>query len=381
MSEKNIHEYLKTIIKFYTYMDKTKVLIVNDSKLKRALLGDIIKSIPFTEVIDECPNGVIALMRISIKKPDVILLDLEMPQMDGITFLRKLMPQTPIPVIIVSSYAHNGSHLVLDAIEAGAVDYLEFPTDITNNFDKYKKQIASKIKTAINLDKKLLTSRKIPSLQDTQSAVHDSVIVIGASTGGPELVNRVISQLPSDVSAGVLVIQHMLPASVASFVEYLKRNSKLEVRIAKEGDVVKRGVVLVAPGDHHMKVTPEKTITLTKEEKIFGVRPAISPTMISASEAYGARSVGVILTGMGHDGGFGCLAIKKRGGITIVQDESSSVVFGMGKEARDLNAVDIFVPPDLIVSQIISSLQKIGNLAEKKSSRSWWFKKPELITN
>ena len=355
-------------------------MIVNDSKLKRALLADLVKSISFTEIVDECPNGMMALMRISIKKPDVILLDLEMPQMDGITFLRKLMPKTPIPVIIVSSYAYNGSHLVLDAIEAGAVDYLEFPIDIPNNREKYRKQIATKIKTAINLDKKLLTSRKIQSLQDKQSAARDSIIVIGASTGGPELVNKIISQLPPDVSAGVLVIQHMLSSSVASFVEYLKSNSKLEVRIAKEGDVIKRGVVLVAPGDYHMKVTPEKSITLTKDEKIFGVRPAISPTMISASEAYGARSVGVILTGMGHDGGFGCLAIKKRGGITIVQDESSSVVFGMGKEARDLNAVDIFVPPDLIVSQIVSSLQKIESLTEKKSSRSWWFKQPGLVT-
>ncbi|QLH06863.1 chemotaxis-specific protein-glutamate methyltransferase CheB [Nitrosopumilus ureiphilus] len=340
-----------------------KVCIVNDSNLVRKYLSDLI-SLDGIEVIYTAIDGEDALSKISAKKPDVILLDLEMPKMDGLTFIEEMVKSgTLFPTIIVSSFSQDDSKLVLDALENGAVDFVSIQEG-SQNEKKLQNTLITKIKIAHKSDPFQLIQQNIGSLKPKRKIIprtdtSERLVVIGTSTGGPGTVQKVLNDLSTEIQAGILLVQHMPKGFTKQFAYRLSKNTGFIVREAEEGDIIKDGEVLVAPGDFHMVVQPNRKIHLDSSEKRFGVRPSVNMTMISASEVYGANLVGVILTGMGHDGGFGMKSIKKRGGHTIVQNKETSVIFGMPKAVIDLDAADHVLSLDEIPGKIFEEVQNL----------------------
>ena len=343
-------------------MDKIKVMVVNDSGYMTELLSDLIISNPMLEVSDRARDGVEALRKITKCRPDVVLLDLEMPNMDGLTFLEKIMTTDPLPVIVVSSYSQRGAQVVFDSLEYGAVDFLPIPQDEPDKLRHLKSRLLSKIRLAARINPKPLTQpslQKRPSVkvQSGTGGISSKTIIIGASTGGPRVLSHILSELPSDLLAGLLVVQHMPSSFTPHYADHLNKVCKIVVKEAREGDKIKDGTALLAPGDFHMLVKPSFNVRLSHGPKRLGVRPSVNMTMVTASEVYGSNTIGVLLSGIGHDGAFGMKMIKRRGGTTIAQDEDSSVVFGMAKAACDLDAVDKVLPADKIAQEIIRVME------------------------
>ncbi|WP_371503807.1 chemotaxis-specific protein-glutamate methyltransferase CheB [Nitrosopumilus adriaticus] len=340
-----------------------KVGIINDSNLMRKYISDLI-SVEGIEVSLTATDGENALTKVFRKKPDVILLDLEMPKMDGLTFIDEMTKKgILIPTIIVSSFSQDGSKLVLDALENGAVDFVTINQE-NGNDKELQDSLVSKIKIASNSDPIHLIKNKICSLKPNKKRISgagasERLIIIGSSTGGPGTIQKVLSELPEEIPAGILLVQHMPKEFTKQFAHRLSENTGFVVREAKEGEIIRDHEILLAPGDYHMIVQPDKKIHLDSSEKRFGVRPSVNMTMVSASEVYGSNLVGVILTGMGHDGGFGMKSIKKRGGHTIVQNKETSVIFGMPKAVIDLNAADFILGLDKIPSKISEEVQNL----------------------
>ena len=342
-------------------MAPIKVGIVNDSNLVRKYLTKVI-SVDAIDVVFTAVDGEDALNKIMFKRPDVILLDLEMPKMDGLTFIDKMIESGELfPTIIVSSFSQDGSKLVLDALENGAVDFVSM-SDVANDDVKLQDILLTKIKIANSSDPFQLIHENLSTLRPKRSITprlgsSDRVVIIGASTGGPATLQKVLSEIPTDISAGILLVQHMPKNFTKQFAERLSKNTGFTVKEAEEGDVIKDGVIFLAPGDYHMTIQPNRKIHLDSSEKRFGVRPSVNMTMISASEVFGSNIVGVILTGMGHDGGFGMKSIKKRGGRTIVQNKETCVIFGMPKSVIDIDAADFVLPLDEIAKKIAMEIQ------------------------
>jgi two-component system chemotaxis response regulator CheB len=344
-------------------MTPIKVGIVNDSNLIRNYLTKVISG-DSVEVVFTAVDGIDALNKVDFKKPDVILLDLEMPKMDGLTFIDKMIDAGSLyPTIIVSSFSENGSKLVLDALENGAVDFVSMSTDLMDK-TSFKDTLVSKIKIAHSSDPFQLIHEKLTTLKPRRRITpkigsSERVIIIGSSTGGPSTVQKVINEIPRDISAGILLVQHMPKSFTKQFAERLSRNTGFVVKEAEEGDIIKDGMIFLAPGNYHMVVQQNRKIHLDSSDKRFGVRPAVNMTMISASEVFGSNIVGVILTGMGHDGGFGMKSIKKRGGHTIVQNKETCVIFGMPQSVIDLDAADHILPLDDIAKKIEIEVQAL----------------------
>jgi len=338
-----------------------KVGIVNDSNLMRKYLTEVI-SVDLIEVVFTAVDGKDALNKLDSKKPDVILLDLEMPKMDGLTFIDKMIESGELfPTIIVSSFSEEGSKLVLDALENGAVDFVSMSTNLIDKIS-FTDTLVSKIKIAHSSDPFQLIHEKLTTLKPRKKSVpkvgsSERVIIIGSSTGGPSTVQKVLSGIPTDIPAGILLVQHMPKGFTKQFAKRLSNTTGFEVKEAEEGDVIKDGMIYLAPGDYHMTVQPNRKLHLDSSDKRFGVRPAVNMTMISASEVFGSDIVGVILTGMGHDGGFGMKSIKKRGGHTIVQNKETCVIFGMPQSVIDLDAADFVLPLDEIAKKIAMEVQ------------------------
>lgn len=337
--------------------------IVNDSNLMRKYISDLI-NVDEIEIKWTAVNGEDALAKIPKRKPDVILLDLEMPTMDGMTFIENMgKMKMMIPTIIVSSFSQDGSKVVLDALENGAVDFVTIPLkDIDDK--KLQEELITKIKISAKSDPIQLITEKIYSLKPskkifTKSNSSERLIVIGSSTGGPGMVQKVLSGLPANIAAGILVVQHMPKEFTKQFAHRLSEKTEFIVREANEGDEIRDHEILVAPGDYHMIVLPNRKIHLDSSEKRFGVRPSVNMTMVSAAEVYGSNVIGVVLTGMGHDGGFGMKTIKKRGGHTIVQNKETCVIFGMPKAVIDLDAADHVVGINEIPMKIYEEMQNL----------------------
>ena len=340
------------------------VLIINDSAYMSTLLKDLV-STETIRVYDIARDGIEGLRKIALQKPDVILLDLEMPRMDGVTFIEEMVKRgTLIPTILVSSFSQDGAKIVLDALENGAIDFIPISQVNPDGTNHLKETLITKVTGAAKCDPYKLVIEKIGTLKPKRKAIVSSqaasiVVTIASSTGGPNIVQTILAGLPADLPAGILVVQHMPKGFTQKFAERLNEASEITVKEAQEGDLITQGVALVAPGDLHMEVDSNLKIKLINGPKRFGVRPAANVTMVSASEFFGANTVGVTLTGMGHDGAFGMKTIKRRGGKTFAQDEKSSVVFGMAKAAVDLNAVDQLLPPEKIASSIVEEVKKL----------------------
>ena len=320
---------------------RKRILIVNDSLYISNLLYDILASTD--DEILRARNGLEALDMID--DVDLVLLDLEMPKMDGFTLLDKIS-DLAIPVIVTSSY--NYKHVIEKALEKGAIDFIcinEHDIGELSNILLSKVRFVSKIKSNITNKNRTLNGK---------------VVVIGASAGAPKVLGMILSSLPRDLDAAVLIVQHMPKGLTDNFINYFKSISNLPIKIAKDNDVIKHANAFIAPADYHMVVEPNRII-LDKGSKHAYCRPSINVTMLTAACSYGSNTVGVLLSGMGYDGAFGMKAIKSSKGITIAQDEQSSLIFGMAKAAYEMDAIDIFAPADRLADTIVRSVRRIGH--------------------
>ena len=340
-------------------MGKIKVLIVDDSAIVRKILAEELTKYPDIEVVGVAPDPFVARDKIVTLKPDVLTLDIEMPRMDGLTFLRKLMMYYPLPTIIVSSLTPKGGKLTLEALDIGAVDVIAKPGAAYTVGDMSiqlveKIRVASRVRLSRREKPDTVARGDVEPIKALAQTSH-KVIAIGASTGGTEALKQVLIKMPPN-SPGIIIVQHMPANFTTAFAERLNNLCQITVKEAADNDSVTVGTALVAPGNYHMILRRSGAryyVEIKTGPMVHHQRPAVDVLFKSTAKYAGANSIGVILTGMGADGAEGLLEMKKVGAATIAQDEKSCVVFGMPKEAIKLNAVDYVMPIDQIASQIV----------------------------
>ncbi len=336
-------------------MKKIRVLNVDDSALMRQVLASLLAKDPDIEVIGSAPDPYVAREKIKTLNPDVITLDVEMPRMDGITFLEKLMRGHPMPVVMVSSLTEAGCQTTLRALELGAVDFITKPKlDLREGMDEVAQDLISKIKAAAcaNLKRQPLGNGSKTSSKPSQESVRngsqamikttDTIIAIGSSTGGTEAVKDVLEVLPPNTPP-ILITQHMPERFTKTWADRMNGLCRISVKEAEDGDSVLPGHALVAPGGYHMALErsgARYTVRINQDPPVNRHRPSVDVLFASVARYAGANAVGVILTGMGGDGAKELLTMKQAGAYTIAQDEASCVVFGMPKEAIKLGGVD-----------------------------------------
>jgi two-component system, chemotaxis family, protein-glutamate methylesterase/glutaminase len=337
---------------------KIKILIVDDSTFFREALHVYLSKDEDLLVVGEAPDTQSAVLKIEELKPDVITLDIEMPGMSGIEFLRKVMPRFAIPVVVVSSV--NGG--VFDALSAGALDFVAKPDAKSRmGYDLFINELKVKIKVASTANRSILKSRQagIETNNGIKSKEHISLVAIGASTGGTEAIYEVVKSLPRDMP-GIVIVQHMPPVFTRMYAERLNNSCVLEVKEAENGDQVKKGRVLIAPGEYQMrvrKVGQEYFVVCNKEERVNGHCPSVDVLFQSVAEKTAGEAVGVILTGMGGDGARGLLEMRQKGSYTIGQDETTSVVYGMPKVAYEIGAVQKQLSLQSISAEIVKAIK------------------------
>jgi two-component system chemotaxis response regulator CheB len=355
---------------------KISVLIVDDSAVVRQNLAEIINEDPVLHVMGTAADPYIAAKKIMKEAPDVITLDVEMPRMDGITFLKKIMSQHPMPVVIISSLTEKATKTGIKALELGAVDIITKPRMDSRKFiheskiricDAIKAASVSKLKRRkvpgpdINVEPKYTADaviKKVPGRSMVETT--EKVVAIGASTGGTEAIAQLLVDLPMD-SPGMVVVQHMPEQFTRSFAERLNDICKVTVKEATNGDSVIRGNVLIAPGNFHTLIKRSGAryyVEVQQGQLVNRHRPSVDVLFRSVAHYAGRNAIGILLTGMGKDGAHGLLEMKQAGGHTIAQDEASSVVFGMPKEAIDLGAVDNVLPLKSIAGHITSRVKR-----------------------
>ncbi|MCD6569262.1 MAG: chemotaxis response regulator protein-glutamate methylesterase [Deltaproteobacteria bacterium] len=342
-------------------MKKIRVLIVDDSAVVRQILAKELSRDSELEIVGTAPDPYIARDKIVNLKPDVITLDIEMPRMDGITFLKKIMHYSPIPAVIVSSLTPKGGALALEALDAGAVDVVCKPGQAYTVGD-LSVELTDKIKAAsrVRLKKKDIESAnsiKAPS-RLAMTRTTNKIVAIGASTGGTVALTSVLTVLPA-TAPGMVIVQHMPAGFTKSFADRLNEICAIEVKEAQDKDTVVPGRALIAPGNKHMILRRSGAVYYVQIKdgpRVCRQRPSVEVLFNSVAKYAGANTVGVILTGMGSDGAEGLLAMKQSGAVTIAQDEESCVVFGMPKEAIKLGGVDHVVGLGSIPGAILANV-------------------------
>lgn len=352
-----------------------KVLIVDDSALIRSVLKEIIESHPDLKVVGAAPDPLVAREMIKALNPDVITLDVEMPRMDGLGFLEKLMRLRPMPVVMISSLTEKGSDVTFRALELGAVDFISKPKlDISRGLKEYSEDIATKIRAAAKA--KLRKSTVAPVQQSLSAdavlpflsnriASTEKLIIVGASTGGTEAIKEFLIKLPPDCP-GIVITQHMPEAFTKSFAQRLDNLCKISVKEAEDGDRILPGHAFIAPGHSHLLVKrsgANYVCELSDGPPVNRHRPSVDVLFRSAANHVGKNAIGVILTGMGKDGAQGMLEMKQAGAYTFAQDEASCVVFGMPKEAILAGGVDEVLPLQDIPTHVMNYLVKLGTRA------------------
>ena len=357
-------------------MSGHKVLIVDDSALVRQLLREFVSSDPELTVVGTASNADQARRKIKELSPDVITLDIEMPGMDGISFLRHLMRLRPMPVVMISSLTTAGADLTLEALALGAVDFISKPThDIKDRLSEFQDEIVAKIRAAATArirpaqspSRSPTTERRIPS-----AAAGNTVIAIGASAGGTEAIREVLCGL-NEHTPPVLIVQHIPREFSDAFARRLNRETPLRVREATHESSLETGCALVAPGGQHMRISTNGTYcTLDSEPRVNRHRPSVDCLFESLARSSVSRPIGVLLTGMGSDGARGLLELYKRGAATVVQDEQTSVVWGMPREAVALGAAQKIVSIHEVATEInvILEAQREPGCENSRSSPS-----------
>ena len=341
-------------------MKRIKVLIVDDSAVIRQALSGILSSDPEIEVIGTAADPYIAVSKISEEVPDVITLDIEMPRMDGITFLRKIMSQHPIPIVIISSLTAKGSESAILAMEYGAVAVLKKPTLSSDLEGVAADTIIGIVKGAakarvrrrsVSVKSSLVTKQPY---SESMAQTTDKVIAVGASTGGTEAILDFLKAMPLDCH-GIVIVQHMPEVFTRSFADRLNNICKISVKEAAHGDTVLKGRALIAPGNRHMTLRRSGAryfVELNDEPPVNRHRPSVDVLFHSVAKYAGKNAIGVIMTGMGADGAKGMLEMHQAGAYNIAQNEESCVVFGMPKEAIKLGAAQKIVPLNLIAGLV-----------------------------
>ena len=335
---------------------KIRVLVVDDSAVMRQLLTEILCSDPDIEVVGTAPDPYIAREKIKLLNPDVLTLDVEMPRMDGLAFLRNLMRLRPMPVVMCSSLTQHGAAVAFDALSLGAIDFVAKPMiDVAHGIRDAAQEIISKVKMAAHAQVRPLVDVPALIVKDrhdagavlpkrsapTHFATTDRIIAIGASTGGTEAIKQVLAQLPSDIP-GIVIAQHIPKAFSGPFAQRMDANSLLNVCEASDGQPILAGHVYIAPGDQHLLVVRNGAryqCRLSDGELVNRHRPSVDVLFRSVAQSAGRNSIGVMLTGMGRDGAEGMKEMREAGAMTIAQDEKSSVVWGMPGAAWQIGAV------------------------------------------
>jgi two-component system, chemotaxis family, protein-glutamate methylesterase/glutaminase len=338
---------------------RIKVLIVDDSAIVRKILSEAISAENDLEVVGTAPDPYVARDKILALHPDVVTLDIEMPRMDGLTFLKKLMHHHPLPVIVISSLGQSSCQASLEALRLGAVEVLGKPGG-PYSVGELRLNLAAKIRAAAvaRLRQAPLAPVKVETVKPLPAMPFcpGTVIAIGASTGGTEAILQVLTRLPAD-SPGIVITQHIPPVFSLAFAKRLNQVCPMEVKEASDGDVVSPGRALVAPGNYHMLLRRSANgyrVQVKGGPQVCYQRPSVDVMFISVAEAAGAQAVGVLLTGMGSDGAQGLLRMMRAGAHTIAQDEESCVVFGMPREAIRLGAASRVLSLQAIPTAILA---------------------------
>jgi len=351
-------------------MDKIiKVLVVDDSAYNRITITDMLESSPLIKVVGVAMDGEDAIKKAINLRPDIITLDLEMPRMDGFTFLRIMTSRFPTPTIVVSSRSEDQN--VFKALELGAVDFIAKPTHhVSKELLKIRDELLFKVGMAGQVSIDRIKTTLVPAAVNKAPVkktapvvcpIEFPLVVIGASTGGPPALQTILSMLPPDIPSAIAISQHMPPGFTKTFADRLGKLSQFEVKEAVNGDIVRPGVVLISPGGFNLTFLKKGSSVSTR--LVPGMEtdryvPSINRMFASASELFGERTVGVVLTGMGNDGKEGIMHIKNAGGKTIAESEDTSVIFGMPKEAISTGMVDMVLPLQGIADGIVLMCNK-----------------------
>ncbi|MCX5700518.1 MAG: chemotaxis-specific protein-glutamate methyltransferase CheB [Candidatus Omnitrophica bacterium] len=330
--------------------DKIRVLVVDDSALEREAIKSILQSDPDIEVIGEARDGVEGVKKAYALKPDVITMDLKMPVMGGLEAIEEIMENTPIPIIVVSSLDRK---IVVSALSIGAMDFVAK----TDSAGQIASDLIEKVKIAI----KVRPIRRIKirpvikkEILTTPRTAATRIVVVGISTGGPQALEILLSKLPADFNAGIAIVQHISSGFVEGLVDWLKVSSRLDIRVAKAGDIMKARTVFFAPDNYNMLIDDGGRIILKEDiSKSMLHVPSIDELMKSAAKSFKDNAIGILMTGMGSDGVEGMRIIRSSGGLTIAQDEKTSVIFGMNKLAIDKGYVDRIIALERIAEELV----------------------------
>jgi two-component system chemotaxis response regulator CheB len=338
---------------------RIRVLIADDSAFMRAAVARLLGADDRFEVVGQAKDGLDAVALAASLSPDVITMDFNMPGVNGAEATRRILAARPVGIVMLSAHTADGARETIEALAAGAIDFVTKPGgEVSTNLAEVRQELVQKLLAA---SKAKIVARTAESAPVSQSLVPRSVaplphglrvVVFASSTGGPAALERVLAPFVRRDDVAAIVVQHMPVGYTAALAERLDRLSACEVREAKAGDQVKGGVVLVAPGGVHLEIDKLGVVALSETPPMHGVRPAADVTMKSAALAFGARTVGVVMTGMGRDGAMGLAAVKTAGGVTLAQDAATSTIYGMPKAALDLGVVDQVVPLGELASAI-----------------------------
>ncbi|NVN84904.1 MAG: chemotaxis response regulator protein-glutamate methylesterase [Rhodopseudomonas sp.] len=346
-------------------MQPIRVLIVDDSAFVRQVLTQLLSSDPTIMVVGAAPDPIVARDMIKTLNPDVITLDIEMPRMDGLAFLEKIMSLRPMPVVMISSLTQKGADAAVRALAMGAVDYIAKPmVGLSEGFEELRSEIIATIKMAAKAQVRVASATRAPVAQLSSGQHYSSsekVIAVGASTGGVEALQELLTAFPPD-SPAILVTQHMPAAFTAGFANRLDQFCAVTVTQAKDGERVLPGHVYIAPGGFHLELARSGANYVCRvgdQEPVSGHRPSVDVLFRSVAKAAGANAVGIILTGMGADGALGLLEMRRAGASTIGQDEATCVVYGMPRAAMDCGAIEIELPIRKIAQQVLHNCQAL----------------------
>ena len=362
-------------------MDKLRAIVIDDTIVYRKIVGDVLKEIPFVEVVGTANNGKIALSKIDSLKPDFITLDIEMPELNGIEVLQALKnkPQAPV-AIMLSTLTQHGSEMTIKALELGAFDFVPKPDQgkMAENMEKVreailpivnalKRQKETKFKIHEKVQPKPIsavvdkTRQAPPMVQKPVIRSKSEIVGIGISTGGPNALTRMIPMLPGNLKAPVLIVQHMPPLFTASLANSLNNKSALHVKEAENGDTIEPGKIYIAPGGKQMKIIAgsdglTRKIKITDDPPENSCKPSVDYLFRSIAQYYVGRATGVIMTGMGSDGSKGLVQMKNNGSFIIAQNEETCTVYGMPKEPIESGIADVVVPLEKIAEEIVKTV-------------------------
>lgn len=360
---------------------KIRVLIADDSPLMRKILRDVLESDGLIKIVGEASNGLEAVNLALSLEPDVIIMDVVMPKMNGVVAVREIMRRKPTPVIVFSSITYEGSKAALDAMEAGALEVIAKPRGlpVVRDLGDLSKELIRKVKVLARVGKTKIMLRyllKPLPMAETQPAMRETrklfevpasaVSFIASSTGGPQTLMKIVPKISAEIPAATLIVQHMPPLFTKTLAERLNKVSQIEIKEAEEGDIVLAGHGYIAPGDYHMMVRMKRNkpvIELDRGPRIHGVRPAADVTMKSIAKIWGPLTIAAVLTGIDSDGIEGAKEIKKAGGYVIAQDARTSIVWGMPKAVVEHGLADVVLPADEIGDEINRVLKiKLGGV-------------------